>query len=263
MSAIAGGAVSSFLMIAVAVTAFAGCRRLTRVSTRWFLAGAAVWLLAVVLKFVCAILFNQAVLAEIRRLSSAPACQFAGAVFLGVESSLFEMGITLLAVMIWHRWGRPMARAIAIGIGAGAFEALLVGGAALASVTWAASGAAAAAEMRQALSTFQHSTPLFWLVGPVERIIAILCHGASRALILSGYARRTRWRIVGGFALFALLDSVAGWIQLSGKMGTVSMWKLESAIIPVGILSAVVLVWLGMRDDRPYRNMPRNVEVPP
>jgi hypothetical protein len=33
-------------------------------------------------------------------------------------------------------------------------------------------------------------TPLFWLVGPVERVIAILCHASSRALILLGTARQ-------------------------------------------------------------------------
>jgi hypothetical protein len=40
-----------------------------------------------------------------------------GGLYLGVESSLCEMGFTLLAVIIWRQLGKEGGRVIAIGVG--------------------------------------------------------------------------------------------------------------------------------------------------
>src|SRR5262249_56865566 len=42
-------------------------------------------------------------------------------------------------------------------------------------------------------------TPLYWLAGPVERIMAILCHASSRALILLGVSKRRYELALWGF----------------------------------------------------------------
>ena len=57
----------------------------------------------------------------------------AGGLFIGIQSSACEIGLTLLAGLRWKQLGQSTGRAIAVGVGAGAFEAFLLG---LASVAW-------------------------------------------------------------------------------------------------------------------------------
>src|SRR5512140_912949 len=81
-----------------------------------------------------------------------------------------------------------------------------------------------------------------WLCGPVERIIAILCHTSSRTLTLLTVATG-RWRYFGlGFALMTVLDGFAGYFLLSGVVRTVSAWWIELAIAPFGIASVPIIV---------------------
>jgi len=70
---------------------------------------------------------NKAVIGFMKESPSYPLQVLGGGLFLGIQSSLFEIGLTFLAVLIWRQLGRDADRAIGIGIGAGAFEALLLG----------------------------------------------------------------------------------------------------------------------------------------
>ena len=79
----------------------------------------------------------------------------ASGVFIGVESSVCEIGVTLLAVSIWRQLGRDAGRAIAIGVGAGAWEAFLLGAFVLASVAVAVTGLPVGEEIRQGLAESQ------------------------------------------------------------------------------------------------------------
>ena len=88
------------------------------------------------------------------------------------------------------------------------------------------------------------TTPLLWLVGPVERVIAILCHTSSRALVLLGVARgRWFWPFSGGFLIMTAIDAVASYVHLAGLMGQVSVWWIELALAPAALLSIPILVW--------------------
>ena len=82
-----------------------------------------------------------------------------------------------------------------------------------------------------------------WLIGPVERVIAILCHASSRTLILLGVVHRRRMIIVWGFVLFTLLDGIAGGVHVSGKLGTFSPWWVELALLPFALVSVPILRW--------------------
>ncbi len=83
--------------------------------------------MAVALKFTFAILTNPAVIGLLRRALPYPIYVASGGLYVGVESSVFEMGFTILAGLIWRQLGKDSTRAIAIGVGAGAFEAFLLG----------------------------------------------------------------------------------------------------------------------------------------
>src|SRR5262249_60634397 len=65
-------------------------------------------------------------------------------------------------------------------------------------------------------------TPLYWLAGPVERIMAILCHASSRALILLGVSKRRYELALWGFLLFTLLDGMAGAFPVAALLVTIS-----------------------------------------
>jgi hypothetical protein len=180
-----------------------------------------------------------------------------GGLFVGVQSSLFEMGLTLLAVLIRRQLGRDAGRAITIGVGAGAFEAFLLGiGAVATAVVLMLSQGPGIDKTVGQLGTIVASTPLYWLAGPVERITAILCHASTRALILLGVCKKRYMLVFWGFLLFTFLDGVAGGVHVAGLMGKISVWWIELAILPFAMVSIPVLVWC-------YRGWPEGPSAAP
>jgi hypothetical protein len=234
---------SGFGMIVVAVGAVIAWRRIAHAEFRWFGVGAGLWAVAVAVKVAFALLSNAAVLGFLKSHLSYPLLVAGGGLFLGLQSSLCEMGLTLLAVWIWRQLGKEGGRAIAIGVGAGAFEAFLLGLAHLAAATAVIAGVPGTEAIREQFGKTMVLTPLFWLAGPAERVIAILCHASSRALILLGMAHQRLMMIVWGFVLFTLLDGIAGAAHVSGKLGTFSSWWIELAVLPFAFVSVPVLGW--------------------
>lgn len=212
---------------------------------RWFWVGAAVWTVGVALKFAWAIPLNEPILAAIEAVVPHSAYLVLGAIYIGALTGVFEIGITLLAALVWKNMSRDAARGVAVGVGAGAFEAILLGLAATAVMVAALIvGGEFADEVRQATARSAGPTSLIWLVGPVERVIAILCHISSRALVLLGVARgRWRWPFFWAFVIMTAIDSVAGYAYLAGLLGNVSTWWIELAIAPAALVSVPVIAW--------------------
>jgi len=238
-------------MIIVAATAAIYGWRALRVQIRWFWAGVGLWVTAVILKSISALLANPPVLGFLKENLSYPVLVVSGGLFIGIQSSVFEMGFTLLACLIWRQLGRDGRRAIGIGVGAGSFEALLLGLSSLAAVIAIAAGVPGTEGVRTGLESTASATPLFWLVAPVERIIAILCHASTRALVLLGAAKK-RWLLIfWGFLIFALLDGVAGAAHVSGKLGAISLWWIELVLLPFALVSVPILRWCYRRWGEP------------
>ena len=80
--------------ILVAVLAVVFCYRTARPQARWFWIGAGLWKIAVALKLICAILTNAAVLASLKCALPYPAFVALGGLYVGVQSSVFEIGFT-------------------------------------------------------------------------------------------------------------------------------------------------------------------------
>lgn len=236
--------VSPVGMIIVAAVSVIWFRRVTRAPYRWLWIGAVLWTVAVALKFAIAIPLNGPVVLFLKNHLAYGAYVAVGGLFIGLESSLTEIGLTLVAVMIWKQFGRDAGKAIGIGLGAGAFEALLLGVSALVGIGVALAAEGEARELVQAQidATARH-TPVFWILGPVERMIAILAHTSSRALVLLGFTRKKVGMILGGFFIFTLLDGVAGAVHVSGKMGAFSMWWVELALLPFALISIPIIRW--------------------
>ncbi len=209
---------------------------------RWFWVGAAVWIVGVALKFAWAVPLNAPILQGLKSALPHWAYLVAGSIYVGLLTGVFEIGITLLAGLMWRRMTADAARGVAVGFGAGGFEAMLLGLAAMAAAatalvdpTSAVSGSFAVAAMAP--------VRLFWLVGIVERMLAIACHVSSRALVLFGIARGKWWPAVAGFLLMTAVDAVAGFAILSGMVGRVNPWWIELAIAPFAVVSIPIVAW--------------------
>jgi hypothetical protein len=228
-------------MILVAVVAVWYWKQASAAQWRWFWLGAGLWTVAVLAKVVIALFTNPLVIGFFKdRLSHWPFV-VAGGLYLGIESSLCEIGLTWLAGLRWKEIGRDSGRAIAVGVGAGAFEAFFLGLAALAGVLAALAGVPGTEAIRDDIQKAAATTPLYWLLGPVERITAIICHASSRALVLLGTRYGSGGMVALGFLIFTLLDGTAGGAILSGLMGKVSMWWYELAFAVFAIVSLPLL----------------------
>lgn len=254
---------SGFGMMIVAVIAVLMWRRIARAQARWYWVGAALWTIAVVLKIVCALFSNELVLNTLKGLPH-PLYVASGALFVGVQSSVFEMGLTLLAVLIWRQLGRDAGRAITVGVGAGAFEAFLLGLAPVATAVALMVGQGPDVDKTMAqLGAIAATSPLYWLAGPVERIIAILCHASTRALVLLGVSKKKYLLVLWGFLLFTLLDGVAGGVHVAGLVGRISVWWIELVILPFAVVSIPILVWCYRRWPEERSDAPAALAIGP
>jgi uncharacterized membrane protein YhfC len=231
------------LMILIALAFAVGWKMRFRDRWRWLWVGAAIWAVGVALKFACAIPLNKPVLRALESALPHSAYVAAGAVYVGLLTGVFEIGVTLAAALIWRKLATTPNRAVSIGVGAGGFEALLLGIAALGGMLFAVSGMPAAEPALASAAATVAVTPLAWLASPLERIIAILCHTSSRTLVLLAVARRRAAYFWYGFLLMTVLDGVAGVAYLTGAVTFRSVWWIELAILPFGIISVPILRW--------------------
>ncbi len=215
------------LMILVALGFVLGWKKISGAGLRWFLAGAATWAVGVGLKVLVSRLLNPPMLEGLQ--VSLPLVPYlvVSSTYVGLMTGVFEIGVTLAMAWKWQSWARDANRAVAVGIGAGAFEAVLLGAASLiGTLSYASAGA-----------------PLAWLVGPVERITATLCHTSSRTLVLLTVAKRGWSFFWYGFLLVTAMDGIAGLIHLSGILEKVSMWWIQLGLTPFALVSVLIIIW--------------------
>jgi uncharacterized membrane protein YhfC len=224
--------------------AFAGIlywRRSAAVAFKWFGIGAGLWVVAVILKIAFALLVHPAAFGYLKAELSRPVFIAAGGLFLGIESSVFEIGVTWLSVRKWRALGRDAGRAIAIGIGAGSIEALLLGLALLGGTLASFADMEESEEIKRGLLETAATTPAYWLIGPTERAIALLGHTSTRVLVLLGVTKHKGALVAAGFWMFAAIDGVAGAFILSGK-GSYSLWWIELGVLPFALVSVPILI---------------------
>ena len=231
------------LMMLVAAAFVIGWRMRSRVQWRWFWAGAVIWTVGVGAKLGWAILTNPAILGGLESAFPRALYLAAGSAYIGALTGIFEIGVTLACAMIWRHMALRGDRAVAVGVGAGACEALLLGAAALTQAFVMVSGMPQADLLLVNSVYLASSTSLSWLVSPVERIIAILCHTSSRTLVLLCVAKR-QWSLFWyGFALISAIDALAGFLHLGGYLGSTSLWWVEWLLAPFAIASFPIVKW--------------------
>jgi uncharacterized membrane protein YhfC len=217
---------AGMMLIAVASVWF--WRNRSDVPWRWFWVGALLWTVAVVVKFAVAIPLNGPLLTGLK--SSLPDWGYltVGSIYGGVMTGITEVLFTFAAALIWPRMAATPQRAVAIGVGAGAFEAALLAIAAAAAAIFAGAGTTSWTAAR---------------VPVVERLIAILCHVASRVLAIMAVASRQWVLFCYGFLLLSGIDAVAMYLHLSGNVGTMSFWTMEAMLAPFALVSIPTIRW--------------------
>ena len=128
------------LMMLVALAFVVAWKRRTHVKLRWFWAGAGVWTLGVALKIVCALALNEKLLDLLEKVLPHALYVVLASSYIGLLTGVFEIGVTLACALLWKRMAADPDRAVAIGIGAGAFEAFVLGCGALVMALFVASG---------------------------------------------------------------------------------------------------------------------------
>jgi uncharacterized membrane protein YhfC len=232
--------VSGGLMAVVALVAVFAWWWHSRVQWRWFWAGAAIWTVGVALKFAVAIPLNRFFFEA--GVHAAGLRLVVGSLYCGLMTGIFEIGITVAAALVWRRLAADPARAVAVGLGAGAFEALLLGlGAAAGTLAAVASGQTEL--VLKSMAGMAAQTPLMWLAGPAERVIAILGHTASRVLVLHAVAGRRWLGFWAGFGWLSAMDLLAGVVLLTGMTTSGSLWGIELMLLPFGVLSVPLTLW--------------------
>lgn len=216
-------------MVAVAVAAVALWRR-HGVPARFWLWGAAGWLLGVGLKVAWSAPMN----ARVDRWLHAALPAAAGPltwVYLGLLTGVFEGGVSLLLIRYVRGLGSATwAQAVGFGIAFGAVEALMLGIGALLSALAAAGGSLPAGALPAGYGPA-------WAIFPVvERAATVLVRVLSAVLIFYAVARgQARWFWLS-FVYKTAIDTVAGFAQLS--------WGLQTAGHVVVIEAVVVLFGL-------------------
>ncbi len=240
-TALAVSLTSGLLVLVLVFAVVWVTRRRIKVRFRWLWVGAGVWTVAVALKVVSSVLTMKAVMAALKAAVPHGLFVLLGSLYVGLHSAVFEIGLTILAAWLWRQLTASPERAVTIGIGAGAFEAALIGLAAIGG------GVAVLAGNEQALVALAHqvaSTPLAWLIAAVERGLTIPLHIASRVLVFHGFAHKRRLPVVLGFVLFALIDTVGGGVHVAELVGRISMWWIELSFVPFAVFSLYLIRWV-------------------
>lgn len=205
--------------------------------TSWWIwaAGVALWVVSVGLKVAWAWFTLEAVK---RWLQAGLPGALAGPAswgYVGILTGIFECGIFLVVARWLKRHAWTWHDALALGTGFGAVEALATGVftclAATRTASWMQPGASFGA-----------------LASSFERVLALVVHVASAALILHSLNQGTwRW-FAAAFIYKSAIDAVAAWLQSAGAGWMASPWTMEWLFMaPFGVLGVLILIYLRRR----------------
>ena len=155
--------------------------------------------------------------------------------YAGLLTGVFECGIFLLVAPLIKRSQWSWRKALSLGVGFGAIEALVHGA--------AASFLAYHAGAWECVTTLSEA-----LVPSFERLLTLPIHAAAVVMILRALIdRKWPWFWVS-FAYKSAVDSVAAWLPDSGTSLLSSPWLMEwLCFAPFALIGVLVLLYLRRR----------------
>ena len=204
--------------------------------------GALAWVGTVAVKFVIAFTINPAVAGAI----SVPDELWAPGnlllyVYEGSLTGLTEVLLTWLLLHYRRFVGVSWGKVIAFGVGFGAVEALLLGGASLAAML--AGLLSPQTFNAQTLAILARSNDVLYSLAPiVERLSIIFVHIFSNVLLFYAVMKgRMRWMWVA-FVFKSAVDAIAAFAQAWGVETTGKVWTIEALMVLFGIIA-----WWGIQ----------------
>lgn len=235
--------IAGILIIIISMGFMITWKKQSGISLKWILLGGGVWAVGVILKFIFAFTLNRPILAWIESLFAQTGVLSIGSIYIGLLTGVFEIGITLVFALFIKGMYQNYKRGIGIGIGAGGIEAFLIGFSQIVSFVLVLSGQPSSNQIMASIAQTAVVTPVLYLIGPVERIIAILCHTSSRSLVLFAVAKKKYVYFWAGFLIMTAIDAIAGYVHLAGLLNKINMWWVELALLPFALISIPVIKW--------------------
>ena len=233
-------------MIAVGAIAVYLWRR--RAGAEYFLFGAVFWLAAIIIK----VAMDLTVTAPFRELlPHTLAGALALGLYYGLRTGIFESGIPYTAVRI-TRMRPTFSQAVAVGIGFGAAEAMLLGLGSLLNVLIFVLSPDYISSLPQATQDALQVQFSWWFIPipAIERLTTLINHVFATVLAL--YAVRSGWKWLGLSVLIGVvIDGSIFWLAWFVPSSSIAYTIiLEAFVAAVAIVSIYGLFWLKKRYDR-------------
>lgn len=173
------------------------------------------------------------------------------ALYLGVMAGLCEETARLVGFKILKSKAKNFTSGLALGIGHGGVESVIVGGLVLFSL------------ISNLTTTSVLQSNQFWaypwhlpLAGGIERIMAITSHLVMTVFVWKAVASRNYWWYVLAIAYHTALDAVAGYASLSGM----AAWSIEG-LVGIFFVAGLIILWRFWVTERPKEKAAAEAEL--
>jgi uncharacterized membrane protein YhfC len=181
---------------------------------------------------------------------------WAYALFLGLMAGFCEETARLVGFKVLKSKASSYKSGLALGIGHGGVESVIVGftvlGSLIAALVYTANpslmGAASPDQANMALAQLQGVLSNPWhlpLAGAVERLTAVSCHLFMSVLVWQTVSRGKVWGYWAAVLYHALLDGASVMLMTTG----LSAWGLEACLLPFMAFS-LVMIWVFWKKEK-------------
>jgi uncharacterized membrane protein YhfC len=240
-------------MIAVAILAILYWRHKTGTDARFFMAGAGIWLIAIAIKIVLDLSITAPLEQWMMAAGGLSGLIVGASIYVGLRTGIIESGFSYIAVI--KTWLKKMTfnQAVALGIGFGTVEAILVGFSSflniLVFVLMPEIIATIPAELQPTLIQQLSASTLMVFPAIIERIAAISIHVFSSVLVV--YAvRSSKLKYLAYSIIFkAVVDGILPSLvfALDPATSLAGAYLIEVPIIILGVIGFYGTKWLKLK----------------
>jgi uncharacterized membrane protein YhfC len=240
-------------MILIAVFSILYWRHKTKVKTKFFLAGAGIWIIAIIIKILMDLTITFPLQQGILAVGGLAGLLVGASVYVGLRTGLLESGLSYFGIIKTELKKMTYKEAVAFGIGFGAFEALIIGFSSflniLIFVLMPEIVATIPVEYQAGLIQQLSASSLFILPALIERIAATFMHIFAAVLVV--YAIRSKqlkylWYSV---AYKTVVDGIVPVLvfALSPATSLVGAYIIEIPIIILGAIGFYGTLWVSKK----------------
>ncbi|HTY89890.1 MAG TPA: YhfC family glutamic-type intramembrane protease [Methanocella sp.] len=233
-------------MMAVAVIAAGYWYWKKKSKVIYFAAGALFWVVAIAIKVIMDLTISQPLYAWLGAALPVDAAVLATGLYLGLRTGILENGVIYLGTLYSKLKNMSFDDAVAVGIGFGGIEALILGALSLLTVITILSQPTL--YLLMPYSSQQQFEPLFMFLPVIERIFTLFCH--VFATVLTIYAVKLadlKWLGIA-FVFKTLLDGLLlPFEHYLSYLGTYQFFPIEAFVVIMGCIALAGVYWFGKK----------------